>query len=62
MGRRARKNWNNLEISKRIAKQLVLHRLWNELPQRELAKDINATFQQYQKLVKRRAILLMKQD
>ncbi len=52
MSRRARKNWNNLEISKRIAKQLVLHRLWNELPQRELAKDINATFQQYQKLEK----------
>ena len=52
MGRRARKNWNNLEISKRIAKQLVLHRLWNELPQRELAKDINATFQQYQKIEK----------
>ena len=52
MGRRARKNWNNLEISKRIAKQLVLHRLWNELPQRELAKDINASFQQYQKLEK----------
>ena len=46
------KNWNNLEISNRIAKQLVLHRLWNELPQRELAKDINATFQQYQKLEK----------
>ena len=52
MGRRARKNWNNLEISKKIAKQLVLHRLWNELPQRELAKDINASFQQYQKLEK----------
>ena len=52
MSRRARKNWNNLEISKRIAKQLVLHRLWSELPQRELAKDINATFQQYQKLEK----------
>jgi|TARA_Y100000296_G_scaffold4647_1_gene6011 hypothetical protein len=26
--------------------------LWNKLPQRELAKDISATFQQYQKLEK----------
>ena len=52
MSRRGRKNWNNLEISKRIAKQLVLHRLWSKLPQKELAKDINTTFQQYQKLEK----------
>jgi len=50
MSRRGRRNWSNLEINKRICKQLILHRIWNELPQRAIAKDIGTTFQQYQKV------------
>ena len=52
MSRRGRKNWSNLEINKRISKQLMLHRIWNELSQSKLAKDIGTTFQQYQKIEK----------
>ena len=50
MNRRGRRNWSNLEINKRICKQLILHRIWNGLSQRKLAKDIGTTFQQYQKV------------
>ena len=50
MSRRGRKNWSNLEINKRICKQLILHRIWNKLSQRNLAEDIGTTFQQYQKV------------
>jgi len=50
MSRKGRKNRNNLEINKRICKQLILHRVWNNLPQREIAKDMQTTFQQYQKV------------
>ena len=50
MSRRGRRNWSNLEINKRICKQLILHRVWNDLPQRAIAKDIGTTFQQYQKV------------
>ena len=49
MSRRGRKNWSNLKINKRICKQLILHRVWNKLSQRNLAEDIGTTFQQYQK-------------
>jgi transcriptional regulator with XRE-family HTH domain len=52
MSRRGRKNWSNLEINKRICKQLILHRVWNRLSQKDLAKDIGTTFQQYQKVEK----------
>ena len=52
MSRRGRKNWSNLEINKRICKQLILHRVWNKLSQSDLAKDIGTTFQQYQKVEK----------
>jgi len=52
MSRRGRRNWSNLEINKRICKQLILHRVWNELSQKNLAKDIGATYQQYQKVEK----------
>jgi DNA-binding XRE family transcriptional regulator len=52
MSRRGRRNWSNLEINKRICKQLILHRVWNELSQKTLAKDIGATYQQYQKVEK----------
>ena len=50
MSRRGRRNWSNLEINKRICKQLILHRIWNKLSQSNLAKDIGTTFQQYQKV------------
>ena len=50
MSRRGRKNWSNLEINKRICKQLILHRIWNKLSQSNLAEDIGTTFQQYQKV------------
>ena len=50
MSRSGRKNWSNLEINKRICKQLILHRIWNKLSQSNLAEDIGTTFQQYQKV------------
>ena len=50
MSRRGRKNWSNLEINKRICKQLILHRIWYGLSQTILAEDIGTTFQQYQKI------------
>ena len=52
MSRRGRRNWSNLEINKRICKQLILHRIWNGLSQSKLAEDIGTTFQQYQKIEK----------
>ena len=52
MSRSGRKNWSNLEISKRICKQLILHRIWNSLSQSNIAEDIGTTFQQYQKVEK----------
>ena len=52
MSRRGRRNWSNLEINKRICKQLILHRIWNKLSQSNLAEDIGTTFQQYQKIEK----------
>ena len=50
MSRRGRRNWSNLEINKKICKQLILHRIWNGLSQSNLAEDIGTTFQQYQKV------------
>ena len=52
MSRSGRKNWSNLEISKKICKQLILHRIWNGLNQSNIAEDIGTTFQQYQKVEK----------
>ena len=52
MSRRGRRNWSNFEINKRICKQLILHRVWNDLSQTDLSKDIGTTFQQYQKVEK----------
>ena len=49
MSRRGRKTWSNFEVNKRICKQLILHRVWNDLSQTDLSKDIGTTFQQYQK-------------
>ena len=52
MSRRGRRNWSNLEINKKICKQLILHRIWNGLSQTNLSEDIGTTFQQYQKVEK----------
>ena len=49
MSRRGRKNWSNFEKTKRICKQLILHRVKDDLSQTNLSEDIGTTFQQYQK-------------
>ena len=49
MGKRC---FNFLPQAKQIAKQLVLHRLWNGLTQEKIATTLGVTFQQYQKLEK----------
>ena len=47
MGKRC---FNFLPQAKQIAKQLVLHRLWNGLTQEKVAASLGVTFQQYQTL------------
>ncbi len=49
MGKRC---FNFLPQAKQIAKQLILHRLWNGLTQEKIASTLGVTFQQYQKLEK----------
>ena len=48
MGRR--KRFNRLSEAKQLAKQLLLHRVWNGLSQSNVADAIGVTFQQYQKV------------
>ena len=48
MGRR--KTFNRLPEAKQLAKQLILHRLWDGKTQDTVAKLLGVTFQQYQKL------------
>ena len=48
MGRR--KTFNRLPEAKQLAKQLILHRLWDGKTQETVAKLLGVTFQQYQKL------------
>ena len=50
MGRR--KTFNRLPQAKQLAKQLILHRLWDGKTQDTVAKLLGVTFQQYQKLEK----------
>ena len=50
MGRR--KNYTNYEQNKRIAKMLLLHRVWNGMTQTDLAKELGVSFQQLQKYEK----------
>ena len=47
-----RKNWTNYSTNKNIAKVLILHRIWNNLSQENMAKINRTTFQQYQKVEK----------
>ena len=48
MGRR--KTFNRLPEAKQLAKQLILHRLWDGKTQDTVAQLLGVTFQQYQKL------------
>ena len=48
MGRR--KRFNRLAEAKQLAKQLLLHRVWDGLSQSNVADAIGVTFQQYQKV------------
>ena len=50
--RSGRKNWNNYSTNKNISKVLILHRIWNNLSQENMAKINHVTFQQYQKVEK----------
>ncbi len=47
--RKRRKNEENLILAKKLAKHLILHRLWNGLSQNKIALDLNVSHQQYQK-------------
>ena len=45
-----RKRFDRLSETKQLAKQLLLHRVWNGLSQSNVADAIGVTFQQYQKV------------
>lgn len=47
-----RKNDKQLKILKQIAKQLLLHRVWNGKNQESIANILGVSFQQYQKVEK----------
>ena len=48
MGRR--KKFNRLPEAKQLAKQLLLHRVWNGKSQSNIADVLEVSFQQYQKI------------
>ena len=45
-----RKKFNRLPDAKQLAKQLLLHRVWNGKSQSNIADVLEVTFQQYQKI------------
>jgi transcriptional regulator with XRE-family HTH domain len=45
-----RKKFNRIDEAKQLAKQLLLHRVWNGLSQSNIADILGVTFQQYQKI------------
>ena len=47
--RKNRHNADNLELSKMIAKHLILHRIWHGLTQNKIALDLSVSHQQIQK-------------
>ena len=47
-----RKKFDFLKNAKQIAKQLLIHRMWNGLSQEKVANVLGVTFQQYQKVEK----------
>ena len=52
MSGRSKKDRRSLEIAKKIAKNLITHRLWYNRTQTDLGNAIGVSFQQYQKLEK----------
>ena len=52
MSGRSKRDREGLETAKKIAKNLIAHRLWHSYSQTKLGKAIGVTFQQYQKLEK----------
>ena len=52
MSKRSRRDESNLEAAKQIAKNLIAHRIWNNLTQTEMGNTIGVSFQQYQKMEK----------
>ena len=52
MSSRSKKDTIGLDISKKIAKNLITHRLWYGHTQTDLGNEIGVSFQQYQKLEK----------
>ena len=49
--RKRRKNEENLILAKKLAKHLILHRIWNGLSQKKISvEDLQVTHQQYQKI------------
>ena len=45
-----RKKFNRIDEAKQLAKQLLLHRVWNGKSQSNIADVLEVTFQQYQKI------------
>jgi len=52
MSERSRRDETNLDAAKKIAKNLIAHRIWNGLTQTQIAEIIGVSFQQYQKMEK----------
>ena len=52
MSRRSRRDEINLDAAKKIAKNLIAHRIWNGLTQTQMGDTIGVSFQQYQKIEK----------
>ena len=52
MSSRSKKDTIGLDISKKIAKNLITHRLWYGHTQTDLGNAMGVSFQQYQKLEK----------
>ena len=52
MSKRSRRDEMNLDAAKKIAKNLIAHRIWNGLTQTQMGETIGVSFQQYQKMEK----------
>ena len=52
MSKRSKRDERNLDIAKRLAKNLIAHRIWSRLTQTQMGDIIGVSFQQYQKMEK----------
>ena len=52
MSKRVRRDETNLDAAKKIATNLIAHRIWNGLTQTQMGDTIGVSFQQYQKMEK----------